>query len=483
MYTHLRCHAHRNSSSFPDGPGSRISIFILKLNEAPFIFKLYFCTAANELARSLQVPLEDIGVLFGSIMSTGTVSKSAKQKLPRMSLGHKAIDFAERGESPVFFGSGQVLFVVRRVNRAETSRLQGIGFRFSEIKYVVDTLAESLEVTSEELHPKLDSMRASSQGEHLLKQGVHLAYFTLRPTLGPDMNILVRKNATNMLPTALLQDEKLNEWELDSLGRLDGLTVSTCLEVLQQQSILSTPGEEDFRIKLLKVLRHLTLEINDASFGDAKMLARPLAVPCRPPDGQKPQHGAYLIALRHTLDAHQHNNINSAFQFISLKFFLCQQHAYKGSPDNEQFGIQIEQEFADFKKHSNDSYVRESIKGDSTDSAAISPKKMWSPRRQFFGSNRGDTSSEKGLVISGQAPARGGIQVLHKSDVDISEADRGKTGSEIELATLGSSSEAGIGDTDIGHFAEELIAMEMDERKIRLQVGSHGMEHFSNIPL
>ena len=477
MYTHLRCYAHRNSASFPDGPGSRISSIILKLNEKPTIFKLSFCTAANELARSLHVPLEDIGDLFGSIMSTGTVSKLAKQKFSWISLRHKDIDSAERGESPVLFGSGQVLFIVRRVNRAETSRLQGIGFRFSEIKYVVDTLAESLEVSCDELYPLLDSMRASSQGEHVLKPGVHLAYFTLRPVLGLDLNILVRKDATNLLPTALLQDEELDEGALHALGRLDGLTVSTCLDLLQQQSILSTSGEEDFRIKLLKVLRHLTLEINDVSFGEAKLVARPLAVPCRPPDGQNPHHGAYLIALRHTLDAHQHNNISSAFQFISLKFFLCQQHANKGSPDNDQFGNQIEQEFADFKKHSNDSYVRESIKGDSTDTSAISPKKMWSPHRQFFGSNRGETSSEKGLVISGQAPARGGIQVLHKTDVDISEADRGKTGSEIELATLGSSSEAGM------DFVEELLAMEMDDRKIRFQVGSHGMEHFSNSPL
>ena len=148
------------------------------------LFKKLFCVAAKELADIVQLPLEDIGVLDGTIMNTGTLSKSARLRLLRgISTRHNELDNAEKGRLSMVFGRGQLLFLVRRASRSQASRLRSTGHRFATISNVAELLARSMEVTKEELLPQLRRMRDQSETERLLEPGVHLGLFRSTPNL------------------------------------------------------------------------------------------------------------------------------------------------------------------------------------------------------------------------------------------------------------------------------------------------------------
>ncbi|KAK3171199.1 hypothetical protein OEA41_003283 [Lepraria neglecta] len=48
-----------------------------KINDS-YAERELFCVAASDLSALIQVPYENIGILYGSIMRTGTLKKHAK---------------------------------------------------------------------------------------------------------------------------------------------------------------------------------------------------------------------------------------------------------------------------------------------------------------------------------------------------------------------------------------------------------------------
>ena len=179
MRSHLQ-HAHTkaNSNSYASHCGNRA-------DEYAIMFKELFCVAANDLAASIQTPFENLGVLFERIMSTGTLGRNHSldrlkgalnivrtgslprnptvNRLKRLLKEPNRLDSIEKGQSIAVLGRGQLLFVVRRVDRYETVRLQATGHRFATISNVADYLARSIEVTRDELLPQLEKMRDYSQ--------------------------------------------------------------------------------------------------------------------------------------------------------------------------------------------------------------------------------------------------------------------------------------------------------------------------------
>lgn len=139
-----RTHLLGNESSFSD---------IWKLystakdDDYSVTFKELFCVAASDLSALIQVPFENIGMLYGSIMRTGKLKKHAKWKQLQAMLKPNKLDKAGKSQSSTVFGRGQLLFLVRRVNRFESARLQAVGHRFASIANVVDFLARSMEIT------------------------------------------------------------------------------------------------------------------------------------------------------------------------------------------------------------------------------------------------------------------------------------------------------------------------------------------------
>lgn len=440
------------------------------------LFKELFYIAAKDLADVVQEPLEDIGVLFGSIMNTGTISKSDKVKLRHgLSLRRDDLDSAEKGKSHVYFGRGQLLFLVRRADRSESLRLQSAGFRFATISNIIELLARSMEVTKEELLPQLEQMQGQCEQEHLLEPGVYLSCFALRPLIRRGFDILVPKDAHNMLPTSRLLGSKLEQWQVDILHRMDNWDIATCLEKLQGGTLFDDHREQQFARQLFKSITELAGKINSPFFQDARLVAAPLKVPCKLSRGSQSLQQAYMIAFRIITDAHLSSPLNDRYEFASLKFFLCQQHAYQDSPDNVIFGRKINKEFAAFAEggeyHSPTSLSspRRSYfpgsdihLGITRDRSASPPRnKKWPARKRSGGSCiADDNSSEKNLVHT-----FGPIHVANEIDIDVSEMTRDSQSPDVEMSTLGSCTEAGARDIEGESFADNLAALTTNERR------------------
>ena len=428
--------------------------------------------AAKELADQIQEPLEDIGALSSCIMATGTIGKATSLGLK---LRKNRLSTAERGEVSVF-GRGQLLFIVRQTDTKASSRLQAAGHRFAAIPNILEPLARSMEVTCDELLPRLECLRNSSTGDKLHRPGVHLACFALRPVFHKGFDVLVRQDATNILPSSTLSDSRLEQYQIDFLMRMDNLTVSTCCDLLREKRMVEDQGEHDFANALLESIQLLILNLeNSPFFLDARLVARPLTVPCSRSTDGVPQD-AYIVAFRGMMDTHQNTPPSTILAFTPLKLFICRQHAYQHSRENALFAKQIHQELGDLLKHSGapqtpSHYRTHSSTGSSNVALTPSPstfkKKGWPSRVHLKGiCTRNDFSSERNLV-----PHCNMIHVSNEVNVEFSEGERGSQSSDIQMQTmgipqtLGISNEVTAGDIEPETFADALVAITVNDRK------------------
>ena len=470
---------HRRAESIEGGTGDYSALF-----------KKLFCVAAKDLADMVQLPLEDIGVLDGTIMNTGTLSKAATLKLLQgLSTRHGELDIAEKGRPPMIFGRGQLLFLVRRANRSQALHLQSTGHRFATIINVIELLARSMEVTNEELLPQLKRMRDQSQKEHLLEPGVHLGCFALRPVFHRGFEVLVRKDARNMMPTSKLTDSRLEQWQLDVLQQMDNWTVATCCERLRGGSLFADPKQQQFSRQLLESLTDLAGRVDSGFFEDARLVATPFRAPCDVSKSDPSWQDAIMIAFRVITDAYQPSSFNDRYEFASLRFFLCQQHAHRDSADNAVFARRIRKEFAAMAVSYEDS-DRSSLTwpGASYHPSSDSPRgdrrnrnpspnrcRRWTSRIRAQGNIvNDDSSSELNLVNGSSKPSAGvfgGIHVANQIDVDVREVTRSSHSPDVEMRSLGCYAEAGVGDIEEESFADGLAALTTDERRRQRTTG------------
>ena len=454
------------------------------------LFKKLFCVAAKDLADMVQLPLEDIGVLEGTIMNTGTLRKSAKLMLLRgLSTRHGEPEDVEKGRPPIIFGRGQLLFLVRRTSRAQALHLQSTGYRFATFSNVVESLARSMEVTREELLPQLIRMRDQSENECYLEPGVHLGCFALRPVFHQGFDVLVRKDSGNMLPTSKLTKSKLEQWQIEVLQRMNNWTVATCCERLRGGSLFADVKQQAFSRQLLESLTDLAGRVDSAFFEDARLVATPLRVPRDVSKRDSSLQEAFMIAFRIITDAHQPSSLNDRYNFASLRFFLCQQHAYRGCADNAVFARRIHKEFAAMAASCEDcdggsltcpraSYHPSSDwpRG-SKCSRTPSPSRhrRWTSRIRASSNMVNDDHSSETNLVNGSPKASAGpfgvIHIANEVDVDIKEVRRGSRSPDVEMSNLGCYTDVVVGDIEGESFADELAALTTDERRRHPKIG------------
>ena len=445
------------------------------------LFRELFCVAAKDLADQIQEPLKNIGVLFGDIMRTGTLSKTAKLKLKGRRLTRSDLDFAEKGQYlPILFGRGQVLFLVRQATAADCSRLQAVGHRFASISIVVEHMAHRMEVTRGELYPQLEKMRVATRGENCLEPGVHFAYFALRPRWHRGFDVLVPNDANYLLPTKFLTKAKLLPWQLDLLKQMDNFTLVDCCECLRESRSVLDDLEYKFANELLEGMTQLFEAIGDNFLREARLIARPIQAVCSH-DSCSKHNIVFLITFRTIVDAHQYSELNAHYAFTPFKFFRCQQHAFRDIPDNVIFSRKIHREFSalampeEAHKRSTQTYRRSrNVSCDTTispeegtSSAPSPPRKkhlsLWKWYEAF--DVRDDDSSEKNLVHLDQVQPYGGIQVSNEIEVDVCEAEQSRLASTVVLNDFGLRSEATASEIEAGTFADELFALTVEGKR------------------
>lgn len=455
------------------------------------LFKELFCVAAQDLATLIQEPLENVGVLFEGIMNTGTVHKAARKyffrKLtPQNNLNDTLedhIEAAEKGRANIIFGRGQLLFVVRRVSRADSINIQAMGYRFAYIANVIETLARSMQVTKEELLPYIENLQKHAGNERVLDPGVHVACFALRPTFQRGFEVAVRRDARNLLPTCPLPESRLERSHIDILNHMDNWTIAMCCKWLRDKSLSSDEEELQFHCQLLECITKLAKQIEKPFFHEARLVAQPFKVPCRVSDASLDLNYALVIAFRTIVDTHLYTTINESFMFAPSSFFLCQQHVYRKSPDHAAFARRIHRELAALAQNI-DRRDEQSVNSSSRKSSQCvplvrlnsvhpgneslsAPKKVYFPGRQLLGIARsqGKCVDGRDSMTAGLNSAFGGIHVSNEIRIDVSDTRNGETSQEIEMTSLGVHSEAGVAVVEPETFADQLMALTTAEKR------------------
>ena len=454
------------------------------------IFKESFCVAASDLAATMQEPIENIGVLYEDIMSTGTVRKNIKAKMFSKSRKLSRGNDVEKGMGFVTFGRGQLLFTVRRTNKLESTRLQAAGFRFASatVPNVLQNLARSMEVTPDELAPRLDRMREYAEKDQIYEPGVHLSCFVLRPLFQKGFHVLVQKDAKSLLPAVPLPIRQLEGWHVHFLAHMDNLTVTDCREWLRGRSHhLATEREKQFSLQLLNAITELESQIRDQCFKEARLVARPFQAPCRNPNDSQAPEMADMIAFRTFADVHEYQS-NDGVQFAPFRFFASQQRAYKGSPNNEVFVRTIHREFLGILR-SDDTKALSSAP-DGRNSSVCSENHSCAPLRRlpthrvpsptgsrgrwgFPGCSpcqeqiSGDGSSEKILSQTEVDQGLGGILNSNNISIDVSEVQQDDTNADVELSNLNLSPSREARDATVEQetFIDVLLALTLNERR------------------
>ena len=314
------------------------------IEEYSIIFRELFCVAAADLADDMNRPLEDIGVLFDQIISTGQKPKARGRKRTSPA---SSVDLERDGLSLPMLGRGQLLFVVSQVEKREAEHLQAAGFRFAIPGHVGPILARSMQVDRDELLRQVDNMREYASGTHVLDPGVHMAFFCVRAAVQRGFDVLARRDARNQLPTMQLPFQTLENWQLEYLSAMNSYSVNACIKYLNNVAASSSAPlkEQLFASPLLSALQALKDEINDPIFEDALLIAQPIPAPCRGRNETSPPGLATLVVFRLIAPIHTRAP-GQKLEWIPLEFFRMQQHVYPNSPDHAVFARAIYREFA-----------------------------------------------------------------------------------------------------------------------------------------
>lgn len=439
----------------------------------------------------IQQPLENIGVLFEGILHTGTVRKAARRYnffkfTTRNNLDDSLedhIEAAEKGRANIIFGGGQLLFVVRRVTRTNSEHIQALGYRFASITNVVETLARSMQVTKEELLPYLENLQKHAGNERILEPGVHVACFALRPHYHRGFEVAVRQDARNLLPAYPLALSQLERSHTDILNHMDNWTVDMCCDWLHYKSFSSNQNEPQFYLHLLQCIAKLARQIEQPFFNEARLIARPFKIPCRVPSASHVLDYAQVITFRTIVDAHQYTSINESFLFTPSRFFVCQQHVYRNSPGHAAFAGRIHRELAALAQNidrkdeqSGNSSLRKS--SHCLPDVHLDLVQLENPcpsvRKGFSFSGRSSSSrsrrqskwlDKREVMVASPNFYFGGIHVSNEISIDVTEAEREANSPDIELASLGVRTEAGVADLEHETFADQLMALTIAERR------------------
>lgn len=421
------------------------------------VFRELFCVAAAGLAEQLNEPLDNLGVLYDQIVVTGTITgrgRGRKSRLLQLK-SEAAIPDTERGSpTPLSFGPGKLLFVVRRANRAEASRLQASGFRFAAPPQVVDHLSRRMQVGRDEFVMHLDDMREYSGEEHMLEPGVHLACFAIRAGVRGGFDLIVRRDAKNLLPTMQLPIASIEPWHSEFLSQFNGWSVSACLRWLRTKSSVTSEKDKMFVAQFHSSLTALVEKVDEPFFQEALFVAKSVQAPCRGTGHNAAPAQATLLAFRHIVPIHFQPS-NARLVFTPLSFFRCQQQVYKNLADHELFARKTHREIAPVLDHSRPS-MHHDRQGSAQTNGRPTLTRKGSSLLSIFKSKkspasifRGDNSSKNNLV---ENQTLGGIMVSTEFSVAVGKGD-----THVELTDLGTSGEATKEVEDPEIFVDVLI--------------------------
>ncbi|KAB8301012.1 hypothetical protein EYC80_002935 [Monilinia laxa] len=289
------------------------------IKDYSIVFRELFCIAAADLANDLHIPMERLGPLYDDVIGTGQripLSAIIKSRVAiisdliekligdiknKIKGGRRVIRRPRKDiEKDAGAGTGQLLFLVKKVHRREAEALQAAGFRFGKIEQVLPLLSNTMKIKDEDLTKHLSELWKFANQDDMLDPGCHLACFAIRASVRGGFDIVVRKDAKSQLPTMTLPFEALEQWQMDFLAAMNTLNVTECQRFLSKavKAKELPTREKTFSNQLLTTLQSLKYEIGDPIFSEACLISKPIEAPCRGASANHRPGVALIIAFR-----------------------------------------------------------------------------------------------------------------------------------------------------------------------------------------
>lgn len=433
-------------------------------------FRELFCVTAQEIARSLDTSLQNLGTLFDDVLTTGTL---LNRMIYYTSPGQKAIlaeDVATTTQdveagiaNPILFGKGQLLVLTRRVDTGEANRLQNLGYRFASMEQIGDQLARSLQVSRDDLENLVERLDSFSKREPAIPaSGAYLAAFLIQPSPAMrGLDVVVPRATPDRLPMVKFSDEELTLQQERVLASFNGLSLDDCLTQIAQRFKTSTNDDvflEKFHNRIYALLRDCPETALHRAIFSARQLDMAHSV-----TGQIEASTATVFAFCGIKEIYIQSLQSLTLKTIPLSFFQTYLRSNPGCPDHAILAQKNHKDFSGLARVASQPKVSTSTRSRSisiwpfrarSKSISTTSDAVWQP----------DSSSEKGLVHTSPTPVEptshpwGSIMVTSTQNMTIDESNKHR-GSNLELRDLGVKSEVGMAETERPTLADRLMSI------------------------
>lgn len=466
MREHLQTTGFIQSTSSPThADGSRASFSSEDDSSYSATFRELFCITAQEIARSLDTSLQNLGCLYEDVLTTGTL---LNRTIFTTSHGNKTIIAADVATdsrdiesgivNPILFGKGQLLVLTRRADTTEANRLQNLGYRFATMEQVGDNLARSLQVSRDDLQDlvsRLDSF--SKRTPTVPTSGTYLASFLIKPSPGMrGLDVVVPRATPDRLPMVKLSDSELSNRHLNILATFNGLSLDDCLARITQRSQTGT-ADDIFLEKFRNRITDLCRDCPEQTLHRATFSARQLDI-AHGLTGQKNVSSATVFAFCGIKEIYNQTLQSLTLKTIPLSLFQTYLRSYPGCPDHAILAQQNHREFATLVR------MPSVTKPSPTKRSNKWPSRLRAKSRTSIHETpwQPDSSSEKGLVHMTQSTNEaashpwGGIMVTSERNITVNEH---KSSESMEMKDLGVTAEAGVGESERQTLADRLMSI------------------------
>jgi hypothetical protein len=428
-------------------------------------FRELFCVTAQEIARSLDTKLQNLGCLYEDVLTTGTLlnrmiyynSPAGNKAILAAEVATTAKDLEAGIVNPILFGKGQLLLLTRRVDTSEANRLENLGYRFAMVEQVSDQLARSLQVPRNDLENLVNRLDSFSKRESTVPEsGTYIASFLIQPSPAMrGLEIVVPRATPDRMPMVKLSDQELDHHQVRLLATFNGLTLDECLSFIAQRTLTGSDDDvfmEKFRNGILGLLG----DCPETTLHRAVFSARQLDI-AHGTTGQDEGSAATVFAFCGIKEIYVQSMQSLVLKTIPLSFFQTYLRSYPGCPDHAILAQKNHKEFSGL------------VRAQSHPNVPTARNNGFWPWR--LGSNavtlptdiswQADSSSEKGLVHGAHQETAshpwGSIMVTSTQNMTIDESN--KDDGVMEMQDLGIKSEIGMAETERPTLADRLMSI------------------------
>ena len=314
-------------------------------------FRESFCIAADELANELRTDLNNLGTLYGGVMTTGSSNNTGDSRMMRM-LGISdppeisEIQNMEAGR--IITDGGQALFLIKNIERVDMPRYSSLGFKFHSKETAAKTVRSFMKVPEDDmLNTLYDVQDYLKRGQDEKLHGTYMACFATHLDMGSRAwDVVVPVDNPYQIPTVKMTSTLLNDTQRRFVTELHGLSVKECIAKIKREKGSLDEEKEVFLSVFENKLRDMTELIKEPWFKTARLLSKsPMKVRRSGSFNRGADLVCDMIAFSWVIDIHYSTLRSGYLMYKPYKFLETMQVTRENAPNDVPFFREVRGEF------------------------------------------------------------------------------------------------------------------------------------------